>query len=124
MTNQPSGKTSHRLLSLEVIGGFLDGEKFELKDGLNCVIGARGTGKTTVLELVRYAMDALAVASGDFIYPSRIGSFKIKGIKGDPVAMDNVFVNSHDFRVINVSYASHGVGSPFGFSGINFSKVI
>lgn len=52
-------KTSHRLRSLSIIGGFLDGERFDLADGLNCVIGARGTGKTTVLEFVRYAMDAM-----------------------------------------------------------------
>ena len=25
--------------------------------GLNCIIGARGTGKTTVLELIRFAME-------------------------------------------------------------------
>jgi ABC-type lipoprotein export system ATPase subunit len=50
---------SHRLRSIEIIGGFLDGEKFDLSDGLNCVIGARGTGKTTVLEFVRYAMDSV-----------------------------------------------------------------
>jgi len=41
---------SHRLKSLAVIGGFLDGQTFELADGINCIIGARGTGKTTVLE--------------------------------------------------------------------------
>lgn len=50
---------SHRLKSLSVIGGFLDDQSFEFTDGLNCIIGARGTGKTTVLELVRYALDAM-----------------------------------------------------------------
>ena len=49
----------HRLKSISVIGGFLDGLRLELADGLNCLIGARGTGKTTALELVRYAMDEL-----------------------------------------------------------------
>ena len=49
----------HRLQSVSVVGGFLDGQRFDLSDGLNCIIGARGTGKTTVLEFVRYAMDAL-----------------------------------------------------------------
>ncbi len=36
----------------------MDGVALDLSDGLNCLIGARGTGKTTVLELVRYALDA------------------------------------------------------------------
>ena len=35
------------------------GREFDLADGLNCFIGARGTGKTTALEFVRYALDAL-----------------------------------------------------------------
>jgi ABC-type lipoprotein export system ATPase subunit/predicted nucleic acid-binding Zn-ribbon protein len=47
------------LKSVSVVGGFLDGQRFDLSDKLNCVIGARGTGKTTVLEFVRYAMDAM-----------------------------------------------------------------
>lgn len=47
----------HRLKSLSVIGGFLDGMHIEFADGLNCLIGHRGTGKTTLLEFVRYALD-------------------------------------------------------------------
>lgn len=49
----------HQLLSLAIVGGFLDGQQFSFHRDLNTVIGARGTGKTTVLELVRYGMDAL-----------------------------------------------------------------
>jgi len=32
----------HRLQSVSVVGGFLDGQRFDLSDGLNCIIGARG----------------------------------------------------------------------------------
>jgi ABC-type uncharacterized transport system ATPase subunit len=45
-------KRCHRLKSLSVVGGFLDGMNIEFSDGLNCLIGHRGTGKTTVLEFV------------------------------------------------------------------------
>ena len=48
-----------RILSLSVIGGLLDGSRISFSPGLNCVIGARGTGKTTILELIRYTLDAL-----------------------------------------------------------------
>ncbi len=48
----------HRLKSFEVVGGFLDGLKLEFQAGLNCLIGHRGTGKTSVLEFVRYALDS------------------------------------------------------------------
>lgn len=50
-------KSEHpRILSLEVPGGFLQGVKLEFADGLNCIIGGRGTGKTTIFELIRYML--------------------------------------------------------------------
>lgn len=49
----------HRILWLSVVGGFLDGLRLDFAPGLNCIIGARGTGKTTVLEFIRYALDAM-----------------------------------------------------------------
>lgn len=52
--------SSHRIRSISVTGGFLDGAKFDLAPGLNCLIGARGTGKTTLVELVRWSMGDLA----------------------------------------------------------------
>lgn len=48
----------HRIKSFSILGGFLDGLNLEFGSGLNCLIGHRGTGKTTVLEFVRYALDA------------------------------------------------------------------
>lgn len=48
-----------RIISLAIVGGFLDGARVKFAPDLNCIIGARGTGKTTLLELVRYALDAM-----------------------------------------------------------------
>ena len=42
---------------LQIEGGFLDGFSVELKNDLNTIIGARGTGKSTFIELVRYCLD-------------------------------------------------------------------
>jgi DNA repair ATPase RecN len=53
----------HRILSLTVDGGFLDGTRLEFADGLNCIIGGRGTGKTTVIEFVRYILGMLPDSS-------------------------------------------------------------
>ena len=44
--------------SIRVEGGFLNGFELELSSGLNVLIGARGTGKTSVVELVRFALGA------------------------------------------------------------------
>ena len=53
-TKNPSAH--HLLLSLSVTGGFLAGAQLEFADGLNCLIGGRGTGKTTVLEFLRFGL--------------------------------------------------------------------
>lgn len=57
----PPDMTAHRIRSVEIVGGFLDGSRFDFADGLNCFIGARGAGKTTVVELIRFALDELPV---------------------------------------------------------------
>lgn len=49
----------HRIRWISIVGGFMDGTKIEFAPGLNCIIGARGTGKTTVLEFIRFALDAM-----------------------------------------------------------------
>jgi ABC-type thiamine transport system ATPase subunit len=46
----------HKIKRLEVKGGFLDGVDIDFVDNLNCIIGGRGTGKTTVIEFIRYAL--------------------------------------------------------------------
>src|ERR1043165_4343844 len=57
--------TLNRIRKLTVAGGFLDGLEVEFTDGLICLIGPRGTGKSTVLEMMRYALDALPGKPGD-----------------------------------------------------------
>lgn len=46
----------HALLSLRITGGFLGGALLEFADGLNCLIGGRGAGKTTALEFLRFGL--------------------------------------------------------------------
>jgi energy-coupling factor transporter ATP-binding protein EcfA2 len=48
-----------RIEHLSVIGGFLDGLRITFREGLNTIIGARGTGKTTAVEFIGYALDSL-----------------------------------------------------------------
>lgn len=43
---------------IQVEAGFLNGFDLKLVNGLNVLIGARGTGKTSVIELIRYALAA------------------------------------------------------------------
>src|SRR5215471_7530648 len=46
----------HVVISLDVTGGFLAGAHLEFADGLNCLIGGRGAGKTTALEFLRFGL--------------------------------------------------------------------
>lgn len=50
-----------RLLALSWEGGFLDGIRLHLNEGLNVLIGGRGSGKSTVLESVRFVLGLEAV---------------------------------------------------------------
>jgi hypothetical protein len=43
--------------SVELVGGFLGGQKVTLCPDLNCLLGGTGSGKSLVLEAVRYALD-------------------------------------------------------------------
>lgn len=47
----------HKLRRLRVYGGFLDKLDINFSDGLCCIIGGRGSGKTTVLEFIRHVLD-------------------------------------------------------------------
>lgn len=42
---------------IEVFGGYLDGLVIEFSDNLTTLIGGRGTGKSTIINLIRYAMN-------------------------------------------------------------------
>lgn len=62
-------------------GGYLDGVDIELSEHLNAVIGGRGTGKSTLLECIRYAFDLqpfgkAAKAQHEAILRNNLGSEK------------------------------------------------
>jgi len=80
--------TFHHLRSLTIVGGFLDGAKVDFVPGLNCIIGARGTGKTTVLEFIRYALDQLPSMDDDRQARARIESLVERNLKGGRVELE------------------------------------
>lgn len=46
-----------RIVSMEIESGLFDGETVEFHPGLNCVLGAKGVGKSMLIELLRFALD-------------------------------------------------------------------
>jgi ABC-type lipoprotein export system ATPase subunit len=45
------------IAELRVVGGFLDGLELEFHDGLTTIIGPKGSGKSIVVELLRFVLD-------------------------------------------------------------------
>src|SRR4051794_21401934 len=45
-----------KIVSVKVNGGFLDGLDLDFSNGLNVLIGPRGVGKTSIIELIRFAL--------------------------------------------------------------------
>jgi DNA repair ATPase RecN len=45
-----------RVLGISLVGGFLHEEKIHFSDNLNCLIGGRGTGKSTAIRALAYAL--------------------------------------------------------------------
>ena len=67
-----------RIESIAVEGGYFDGLSAEISGHLNAVIGGRGTGKSTLLECMRYALDVPhkgedAIKQGDQIIKENLG---------------------------------------------------
>ena len=64
--------------SISIEGGYFDGLSAKISGHLNAVIGGRGTGKSTLLECLRYAMDVPhksddAIRQGDQIVKENLG---------------------------------------------------
>lgn len=57
LNSQQDDKPSGEIVSITISGGYLDGVRIDFSEHLNTVIGGRGTGKSTLLECLRYVLD-------------------------------------------------------------------
>ena len=79
---------SNRIISLRVIGGFLDGLNLDFDTGLTCIIGARGTGKSTILELIRFCLDQLPKKELSAAARKRVDSLIAGNLNGGRVELE------------------------------------
>ncbi|MGC2632657.1 MAG: AAA family ATPase [Candidatus Cybelea sp.] len=70
LSSEPLPEPRMELLAVEWTGGFLDGVRLHFNNAMNVLIGGRGSGKSTVIESLRYGLglqplgaDAKAMAS-------------------------------------------------------------
>ncbi len=57
LNSQKPEETAGEIVSMTIAGGYLDGVEIAFSRHLNTVIGGRGTGKSTLLECLRYVLD-------------------------------------------------------------------
>lgn len=57
LTDKPQKYTHSHIQSVSFDGGVLDGKTINLSPELNTLIGIRGSGKSSILEAIRYALD-------------------------------------------------------------------
>lgn len=57
LNSQQAQSPIGKVIRMTVAGGYLDGIQVDFSDHLNTVIGGRGTGKSTLLECLRFALD-------------------------------------------------------------------
>jgi len=57
LNSQKPEVTAGEIVSMTISGGYLDGVEIAFSRHLNTVIGGRGTGKSTLLECLRYVLD-------------------------------------------------------------------
>ena len=67
-----------KIESVSIEGGYFEGMSAEISGHLNAVIGGRGTGKSTLLECLRYALDVShkskdAIRQGDQLVNENLG---------------------------------------------------
>lgn len=56
LASDPAPEEHTEFIAMSWQGGFLDGAAIHLNENLNVLIGGRGTGKSTVVESIRYAL--------------------------------------------------------------------
>lgn len=95
LNSQMPEKPLAQIVSIDITGGYLDGVRIEFSQHLNTVIGGRGTGKSTLLECLRYVLD---------IPPKSAQAKKLH----DEIIRENIGKASGRIEVELVSSAQHG----------------
>lgn len=73
---------------MRVTGGFLAGLELDLVDGLNCLIGGRGAGKTTALEFLRFGLGLMPDAKASPHRHRAIDSLVRANLGGGRISVD------------------------------------
>ena len=84
--------------SISFVGGKLDGQTINFSPELNCFIGIRGSGKSTALELLRYALGiSLSSAAADIEYKNDLIDYMLGS--GGKIILTVMGQNNRRYRI-------------------------
>jgi len=86
--------------SIRFEGGILDGQSFEFSPEMNCLIGIRGSGKSSILECLRYGLELSMPGSSDetdLKYKQELVRFSLKS--GGKVVLETEDAQGRIFEV-------------------------
>lgn len=76
IADEPIEPSNSYIKSIQLIGGKLDGQTISFSPELNCFIGIRGSGKSSIIEILRYALGiSLSDSSADNRYKEGLVSY-------------------------------------------------
>lgn len=97
--------TVPQIIGLHIDGGFLDGQEIHFSSNLTCIIGGRGTGKSTAFEAARCLTGDLSASSlvDSEAWPSHLTLFW-----QDQAGQQHTLTRSISGTVLNVDDPVHG----------------
>ncbi len=90
------GHLCPRLHRVSFTGGLLDGQSFSLSDQLSCLIGSRGSGKSSVIECLRYG---LGLESGESDLKYKNGLISAMLANGGELSIGGVSADGFHFEI-------------------------
>ena len=104
-------KSTYKLDSIRVSGGFLDVMSFDFSENMNCIIGARGAGKTSLFRVLGGAAEPAAgkVVRKDLVRQVKVGAnvptYVLEYLLGKYCATDDPAAVEAGLRMVNNTLA-------------------
>ena len=101
IASEPQKYTHSHIRTIHFTGGTLDGQKLHFSPELNSLIGIRGSGKSSILEVLRYALDiSFGEKASDQKYKQRLVGFTMGS--GGKVEIDAIDRYGQEYTIRRV----------------------
>jgi len=122
---EPAASPAYAVIeSIEVAGGFLSGQRIDFSPDLNCLVGGTGTGKSLVLEAVRFALHQQVDRSSFPAIRDEVDSRMRKALMSGGAVILHVAADGKQYRIERVFNASNAAPARvFQRSGTEWPEV-